>query len=148
MLLYTINNNHPDKNFNFTLTTANMTLAPSVHTHTYSGQTALASALNAKAATGHTHTCVTSLYTAEVGSGYVPITLTAVATSGSVNPSVTLSGQTVSVNFVSPETGNVGGILDQNAEAPRAIVQLYGGIIYTTDDIQASYITMEENTYA
>lgn len=148
MILYRINGNYPDMSFNFTLTAENMNLAPKVHSHTYESQDSIVEALSGKADTAHTHECVQSLYTTEITTGTMDVTLTAVATTGSTNPTIGISNQDITIGFVSPQTNNIFGILEQNPEADKSIVQLYGGTIYVTDSEELGIISMEENIYA
>lgn len=148
MVLYKINGNYPDMSFNFVLTAENMNLAPSVHSHAYESQNSLVEALSDKASSTHTHACVQSLYTSDITTGTAAVTLTAVATTGTTNPTIGISNQDITIGFVSPQTNNILGILEQNPKADKSIIQLYGGTIYVTDNTELGIISMEENTYA
>lgn len=147
MILYTINGKYPDQSFAFTLSASDLNLAPAVHSHGISDILLLNDTLSGKADTDHSHVCVTTLYKDTPGEAATTVPLSISAT-GTSQPAITLSGQTVFINYVSLETGNALGIVEQNPLADYVIVQVYGGTLATTNETEAGFLVMEGNRYA
>ena len=159
MILYTINNVYPDKNFNFTLNANNMGFAPVSHKHAVDEVEGLADALDAKAQAEHSHTGVYELYngsrqdpsTYEGGAFSIAATGTAtVSVSGGTTANGMVHGGTVTINYNSPQTNRIGGMLEKNPDAARKIVQFYTGSLADSaiDDPTLVVLTLEDNQYA
>ena len=188
MILYTINNHYPDKNFNFTITPSTIGGRDVIHTHGISEISTLSTALNAipngmsaiiiddevyaryeegddddlyawknattnviyktdfdrpspgnyvydasnryledkeisKFVSAHTHVCV------EYFIGNDKQKVDGNVTLNSNNATLSITGSTVKINYVSPQTNNVAGILENNKNDGIGIFQLYHGDI-------------------
>lgn len=187
MRLYTINNNYPDTNFNFTVTPATVGGTNAVHTHSISNISSLSTTLNAipngmdaiivddevyeryadgdddlyawknittnviyktdferpnsgnyvydennmdiedkivsKFVSSHTHTCIEYII------GNDKQALSGNITISSNLATLSITGSTVKIHYVSPQTGNVAGILENNKNDNIGVFQLYHGDI-------------------
>ena len=160
MVLYTINNHHPDKNFALTITASDLSLAASTHSHQMADivknyasdpqEPKISDALAAKSPTTHTHTFVREIFADEQQEEYDGgvLILGATATSGSSTPSLAVSnGSTVSLTYYSPATNLVGGFLDQNPATANPTLEVYSGP-YWPSGSEHGFISLEENEYA
>ena len=150
MKLYTINNNYPDRNFAFTLTATAMGFAPSSHEHVIANITGASQALAGKADLDHDHDRVITLYGATPSEGTAVVTLTAQVSSGSSPASVSLSGQTITLDYESTQTGDVLGILEVNPNSEKILVQFFSGILTAVDadNNNATFLSLEDNVNA
>lgn len=147
MKLYKINGNYPDQDFAFTIQASDIGLAPSVHAHAIADINELTTALSGKSSTGHTHTCVETLYSAVPASGETLVGISISATGINV-ATASINGSIITLAYDSPETGRALGIIEHNTEAKYTIVQVFGGELYDTDSEDTSFLVMEGNTNA
>lgn len=147
MFLYTINGLYPDKNFNFTLTTENMGLSPVEHEHVEDNVISLVNTLNGKADIDHSHNYVVGLCGDEVNAP-TAFTITVSTAIGATNQAtIALTNNTLTINYVSPSTGNVYGFKESNPNNGKVIVQFYSGNDAVVTDDASINLTLQENVY-
>lgn len=147
MYLYTINGIYPDKQFHFTLSNMNMGLAPEEHTHTINNISQLSSSLNNKASINHTHNYVTGLTGEEVEAPTAITLTTSTTTDTSNNATISLTNQTITINYVSPETGIVTGFKEMNPNNGKALIQFYSGNDVQVEEETFINLSLQENIY-
>ena len=142
MILYTINNAYPDRNWNFTLTLSSLSLIPAVHTHAITVITDLD--LDNWSDLEHQHSMVQDLYATEQYAGDEEHSVS-VTCSNNATLSVE-NGTTVSFTYVSPATGNVTGIINHNALGDM-LIKPYVDYAESSVGTGVCYLTIEENHY-
>lgn len=142
MKLYTINGVYPDANFHFSVTAEDLGIVPEIHTHGQTIVDGLDTALNGLAASNHTHVMVHTLYATNMATEATVVGLSVSATSGSATPTASISGQTITLNYNTPQTGLAAGIADKNPRAPFLSLQLYGGAVPAVVSTDFSYVGM------
>ena len=148
MKLYTINNLYPDQDFAFTIDAAGLGLSPISHTHAISSVDELSDHLDGKADVDHTHICVATLYNTTPSTTASMVSLTAHATGGVNDATVSISNSTITINYNSPSTGKALGLIEKNSQSTRPIIQIYGGRLESTNDEDSGFLVMEGNVNA
>lgn len=124
MVLYTINGVYPDKNFNFTVDAEDLQLVPEDHIHTTSEIQGFSTSISGKARAVHSHTAVTHLTTGNEEDVDI-LTLNSVAVTGYTDTcDLSISGQTLSLSYISPDMGVAGTVMNANTTADAYVIQL------------------------
>lgn len=124
MTLYTINGVYPDKDFNFDVTAEDLQLVPEEHIHEMTEISGLTAAIAGKALSTHTHVGVSQISTGG-GEFNDDIELISTAVTGHTDTcDFSVSGQTITINYISPEIGVAGTFMNANQRSDTYVLQL------------------------
>ena len=137
--LYTINGLYPDRNFAFTLTAAQLGMAPAEHGHAIADVLELPNALADKSAAGHTHVALPSL---NIGSEKLTHTITL------TGAAIAQTNGVISIGAAPAQTGIVGGFRNANPARRHSMLYFFIGSKQTAGDSAEYFIFTEDSDAA
>lgn len=128
MILYTINNVYPDKNFQFTVNAEKLGLVPLNHEHEIDEIEDLKDSLNSKSLKIHAHQMLKSIRIDDI-----TITNEIEMTFGK-DLSISVQDKNINFEFLSKKTNNITGLRNSNPKRMQNILKFYTGNEFKNDD--------------
>lgn len=128
MILYTINNVYPDKNFCFTIDAKNLGLVETEHTHVINNFRDLKNTLALYSEEEHAHQKLDSIKVND----NVLLNEIEINRKGNINLSV--KNDVLILEFKSERTNVIGGLKNSNPNKSQNILKLWTGNLFENDD--------------